>query len=286
MQRTNSLLARAGALWSRIGGRAQRVPVPAAHALSWSRRDGQGSLEAIPRTAPIRLDDLLCIDRQKAAAVRNTRQFLAGLPANNLLLWGPRGTGKSSLIRALFNEFQSGGLHLVELPREFLHDLPEIGARLSGAERRFLVYCDDLSFDTEDPGFRWLKTALDGSIRGLPENVLIYATSNRRHLMPETMRENLESRTIDGELHLAEGLEEKLSLAERFGICLAFHPFAQEQYLAIARHWLRRYGAADPDSDETRTAALQWALERGSRSGRSAWQFARDRAGSQALEKA
>lgn len=283
MPDTEGLIARAGSLWRGIGSRLHGHALPASPALIWRRHGTRGTLEAIERPSPIRLDDLQCIDRQKTSAIRNTRQFLARLPANNLLLWGPRGTGKSSLIRALFNEFSGTGLRLVELPRDLLHDLPELGLRLAETDQRFIVYCDDLSFDADDPGFRWLKTALDGSLRGLPDNVIIYATSNRRHLIPETMQENRDSRMIDGELHLAEGIEEKLSLAERFGICLAFHPFDQEQYLAIVSHWLRRLGGTDPDSGETRTAALQWALERGSRSGRSAWQFARDRAGRQGL---
>jgi hypothetical protein len=283
MPDTDGFIARVGSFWRRVGPQPRGQHVPAGTALLWRRHGARGVLESIERPAPIRLDDLQCIDRQKTVAIRNTRQFLARLPANNLLLWGPRGTGKSSLIRALLNEFGGAGLRLVELPRELLQDLPELGGQLGNSDQRFIVYCDDLSFDANDPGFRWLKTALDGSLRGMPDNVLIYATSNRRHLMPETMQGNLDSRMIEGELHLSEGIEEKLSLAERFGICLAFHPFNQEQYLAIVRHWLCRLGGADPDSGETRTAALQWALERGSRSGRSAWQFACDRAGRQGL---
>jgi hypothetical protein len=283
MQDVDGLFTRAGAMLVRVGARLQRRRMPSAPALLWRRRNGRGGLEPIRKPAPIRLDDLQCIDRQKAAAVQNARQFLAGLPANNVLLWGPRGTGKSSLIRALFNEFSGAGLRIVELPRNLLQDLPELGESLAGTAQRYLIYCDDLSFETDDPGFKWLKTALDGSLRSLPENVLVYATSNRRHLMPESMQENRDSRLINGELHLAESIEERLSLAERFGIRLAFHPFGQDQYLAIVRHWLRQFGGADADSDATRTAALQWALERGSRSGRSAWQFARDRAGRQRL---
>lgn len=285
MQDTASFISRAGAFLHRLGGRLQGRAIPPGPALRWRHRDGNGALEAVPARGAVRLDDLQCIERQKDAALRNTRQFLARLPANNVLLWGPRGTGKSSLVRALLGEFQDSGLRLVELPRERLQDLPELAALLAGSTQRFIIYCDDLTFTADDPGYKWLKTALDGSIRGLPDNVLIYATSNRRHLMPETMQENLDSRVIDGELHLSESIEEKLSLAERFGVRLAFHPFDQDQYLAIVRHWLRQLGGTDPDSDEMRTAALQWALEHGSRSGRSAWQFARDRAGRQALEK-
>jgi len=285
MQDTASFMARAGAFLHRVGERLQGRAIPPGPTLRWRRRNGTGGLEAVPAVAAIRLDDLQCIDRQKDAALRNTRQFMARLPANHLLLWGPRGTGKSSLIRALQGEFQAQGLRLVELPREHLQDLPDLAALLGGSASRFIIYCDDLTFSAEDQDYKWLKTALDGSVRGLPDNVLIYATSNRRHLMPESMQENRDSRMIDGELHLSEGIEEKLSLAERFGVRLAFHPFDQDQYLAIVRHWLRRLGGADPDSEETRREALQWALERGSRSGRSAWQFARDRAGRQGLDR-
>lgn len=284
MSQSANLIRHAGELLSRLGARLGRPALPSAQALCWQRDGAHGRLVAIPRPGAIRIEDLQCIERQKGEALRNTRQFIEGLPANNLLLWGPRGTGKSSLIRGLFNHFRAQGLALVELPRELLQDLPELCGRLAASPRRFIIYCDDLSFDANEADFRRLKTALDGSLSSLPDNVLLYATSNRRHLVPETMQENRASRMVDGELHLHESIEEKLALAERFGMRLAFHPFDQDQYLEIVRHWLRQLGVRDADSEAARRAALQWALEHGSRSGRIAWQFARDWTGRQALE--
>lgn len=221
------------------------------------------------------LADLQCIDRQKEIIDRNTRQFLRGLPANNVLLAGPRGTGKSSLVKALLNAYRADALKLVEIGRDDVADLRDAGDAVGGKAGRFILYCDDLSFETGDAGYKSLKSAIDGSTGAMPDNVLIYATSNRRHLVPETMRENLDSHVIEGELHLSEALEEKLSLSERFGIWLTFQPFNQEQYLAIVDYWLKRLGApvALPEAERD---ALQWALERASRSGRSAWQFACD----------
>ena len=233
----------------------------------WRTNGHSGRLQAITRFNPIALADLLHIDRQKDALVRNTRQFLSGLPANNALLWGPRGTGKSSLVKALLNDYASEGLHLVEVDRLDLTDLPEIVDRLHDTESRYVIYCDDLSFDENDATYRALKSVLDGSILDTPENIVIYATSNRRHLMPEHQNDNLGARIVDGELHQAEAVEEKISLSERFGIWLSFHPLNQEKYLDIAMHWLNVLGADSLESESLREAALQWALLHGSRSG-------------------
>ena len=207
------------------------------------------------------------------------RQFVNGLPANHALLWGPRGTGKSSLIKAIFNNYRDQGLKLIEIDRDHLQVLPLICDVLYDSPGRYLIFCDDLSFEAGDPGYKAVKVVMDGSISQTPENVLIQATSNRRHLMPEYMSENRESRLVDGELHLNEGIEEKLALSERFGLWLAFHPFNQQQYLQIVDYWLDKLGVRITDTVPVHKAALQWALEHGSRSGRSANLFARDRAG-------
>jgi hypothetical protein len=240
------------------------------------RYDGR-RLHAVPHADPVRLSDLLGVERQKAELERNTRQFLEGHGANHALLTGARGTGKSTLVKALLNEFAMQGLRLIEVEREHLAALPQLGELLRGRSERCIVFSDDLSFEAGDPGYKALKSALDGGLAVLPDNVLIYATSNRRHLMPDFMRDNLEARHANGEIHPAEGTEEKLSLAERFGLWLSFYPFDQDEYLAIAAHWARRMGAVW--GEEARTAALQWALSRGARSGRVARQFARDWAG-------
>ena len=255
-------------------------------AVAWRWRKsngGAGRLEAIRRFNKVRLADLLHIERQKEALERNTRQFLAGLPANNALMWGPRGTGKSSLVKALLNDYANAGLRLVEVDRLDLVDLPDIVDRLHDSRGRYVIYCDDLSFDDNDATYRALKTVLDGSVLDTPDNIIIYATSNRRHLMPEHQSDNQGARIIDGELHQAEAVEEKISLSERFGLWLSFHPLSQDRYLDIAEHWLRAFKADLSDLATARAAALQWALLHGSRSGRAAHQFARDYAGQQAL---
>jgi predicted AAA+ superfamily ATPase len=284
MPHSEGFLARARAAVARAARRLLPGTDTDAAAFRWRAVNGTWTLEPVHQVADICLDDLKCIERQKSEIVRNTRQFLAGLPANNILLWGPRGTGKSSLVRAVFNAFRDEGLGLVEVPRDRLGDLPDICRRLEGGKRRYIIYCDDLSFEADDTAFKALKSILDGSVSAAPENVLVYATSNRRHLMPEYMSENLQSRIVDGELHLSDTAEEKLSLSERFGLRLAFHPFTQDQYLSIVEHWLARLGADVEDREAAHRAALQWALEQGSRSGRVAWQFARDWAGRRALE--
>ncbi len=251
-------------------------------AFRWHRSGRQ--LEGIAELSPIRLDDLQGLERQREQLERNTRQFLAGLPANNALLWGARGTGKSSLIKALLNHYHGEGLRLIEVEPGELIDLPLIVRQIAQRPERFIIYCDDLSFEAGDPGYKALKSALDGSLSTTPENLLIYATSNRRHLLPEYMSENLQSQVVDTEVHFTDSIEEKVSLSERFGLWLSFHPFNQEQYLAIVRHWLNQHGIPQLD-EEGRAEALRWAQARGSRSGRAAAQFARDWAGRQQLQR-
>lgn len=280
--RANGLLDRLERLLPQTG---TKPDINACHALRWRRRDNRYWLEPVQHTSSIELDDLQCIDRQKAAIVQNTRQFINAVPANNALLWGPRGTGKSSLIKAILNRFKSEGLRVIEVQRQFLVDLLDICEAISGAAGRFIIYCDDLSFEANDPSYKALKAVVDGSITATPDNVLIYATSNRRHLVPEYMSENQQGRIIDGELHLSETSEEKISLSERFGLWLAFHPFNQDQYLTIIDHWIEKMGAPVNDREQMHQAALRWALEHGSRSGRTAWQFARDWTGRGLLEK-
>jgi predicted AAA+ superfamily ATPase len=250
----------------------------------WRKTSTLGELRQIDRFDSIRLDDLHHIDHQKNEMMRNTRQFLAGLPANNALLWGPRGTGKSSLVKAILNEYAPQGLRLIEVERHHLVDLPEIVDQLDGHTERFVVFCDDLTFDEQDNTYRALKVVLDGSILDTPDNLIIYATSNRRHLLPEQLHDNLDARPVDGEIHHGEAVEEKISLSERFGLWLSFHPFNQDGYLDIVRHWLKSLGIDAEGDAAVRRAALQWAMLHGSRSGRSAYQFAKDWAGRQRLE--
>lgn len=250
----------------------------------WRYSAQANRLEPVRHLSEIRLDDLKCIDRQKDLLVTNTLQFINGLPANNVLLWGPRGTGKSSLIKAVLNQYHNEGLRLIEVQRDDLIHLSAICDALYEQPGRFIIFCDDLSFEATDPGYKAIKVILDGSVNRLPDNTLIYATSNRRHLVPEYMQENLQSGLVDDELHLAEGIEEKLSLSERFGIWIAFHPFNQDQYLELVQHWLSKLNAKPAGLDETlRTAALRWALQHGSRSGRCALLFSRDWVGKTGL---
>ncbi|MFO7857888.1 MAG: ATP-binding protein [Ectothiorhodospiraceae bacterium] len=254
----------------------------ASTAFRWCRRLGSGFLAPVAAPHAVALASLRNVDRQKAQLARNTRQFLAGLPANNALLWGTRGTGKSSLIKALLHEYADGGLRLVEVDKSDLVDLAAVADVLRRRPERFIVFCDDLSFEADDPGYKALKAILDGSVSAPPDNVVIYATSNRRHLMPEYLTDNNEARNVDGETHPGEAVEEKISLSERFGLWLSFHPFGQDAYLDIVQGWLTAFGV-DESLDAVREDALRFALERGSRSGRVAWQFARDRAGRQGL---
>jgi predicted AAA+ superfamily ATPase len=284
----DDFFARAERLLARL---EQSLPPPReeftadAVAWRWRKRGGSGWLAPIARFNPVTLDDLHHIDVPKEELVRNTRQFLAGLPANNALLWGPRGTGKSSLVKAVLNTYAPAGLRLVEVERHDLVDLPDIVDALAARDGRYIVFCDDLSFDEHDQTYRALKTVLDGSVLSTPDNLLIYATSNRRHLVPEKLRDNQDARhDEDGEVHQSEAVEEKISLSERFGLWLSFHQFNQDRYLDIVAHWLAAFGVRGRDGPEVRRAALQWALLHGSRSGRAAHQFARDWAGRVALD--
>lgn len=250
-----------------------------ATAFRWRRRNGRGYLEPVSTPHGIRLKDLQDIDEQKARVDQNTRQFLAARHANNVLLTGARGTGKSSLVKALLNTYARKGLRLIEVDKDYLMDLADIAELVRGRPERFILFCDDLSFEDAEPAYKALKSVLDGSVAAVPDNVLIYATSNRRHLMPEYHDENLQARHVNGEVHPGEAVEEKISLSERFGLWLSFYPFSQDEYLAVVHHWLKEFGLPREAIGESRQEALQWALLRGSRSGRVAWQFARDYAG-------
>ncbi len=252
-------------------------------AIAWryrKRSSGHGALEPVRHVAGIRLDDLKEIEPQKDKIQRNTLQFVRGQPANNVLLTGARGTGKSSLIKACLNEYAPQGLRLIEVDKADLTDLPDIVDVVAGRAEKFIVFCDDLSFEDGEPGYKALKSILDGSVAASTPNVLIYATSNRRHLLPEYMKENLSyTHTDDGEVHPGEVIEEKISLSERFGLWVSFYPFTQDEYLAITAQWLSSFGVTPADVEAARAESLVWALERGSRSGRVAYQFARDYSG-------
>jgi uncharacterized protein len=249
-------------------------------AFRYRKRGGSGLIEPVRHVASIRLNDLVEVEPQKERLLRNTEQFVAGHGANNVLLTGSRGTGKSSLIKACLNQFSTRGLRLIEVDKTDLVDLPDIVDLVAARPERFIVFCDDLSFDEGEPGYKALKSILDGSISQSSDNVLIYATSNRRHLLPEYMKENLTyQHTEDGEVHPGEVIEEKISLSERFGLWVSFYPFSQDEYLAIVAQWLRGLGVGEAQIAAARQESLVWALERGSRSGRVAYQFAKDYSG-------
>jgi len=282
----NKFLTRAEALLARLENILPAIHPPtdwnAATAFRWRKHRGKeasGYLQPITHTSTIALDDLRNVERQKQLLAQNTRQFLEGKPANNVLLTGARGTGKSSLIKACLNQFAPEGLRLIEVDRSDLVDLMDIVDLLAARPEWFIIFCDDLSFEEGETGYKALKVALDGSVATQSNNVLVYATSNRRHLMPERVSDNRPvARSEDGELHPSETVEEKISLSERFGIWLSFYPFSQDEYLDIVDHWLRAFGCHAAD-DAVRTESLRWALQRGSRSGRVAWQFAKDHVG-------
>jgi len=283
------LVQRAEALMVRI---ESVLPQPLQAPADWSasiayryrkRSSGHGTLEPVRHVASLGLAELKEIDGQKEKIQRNTEQFVKGLPANNVLLTGARGTGKSSLIKACLNAYAPQGLRLIEVDKDDLTDLPDIIDVVSERPEKYIIFCDDLSFEDGEPGYKALKSILDGSVAAATPNVLIYATSNRRHLLPEYMKENLTyTHTEDGEVHPGEGVEEKISLSERFGLWVSFYPFSQDEYLTIVAQWLTSFGVKATAIDAAKPEALIWALERGSRSGRVAYQFARDYAGKHA----
>jgi uncharacterized protein len=284
----DALLARAERVLARLEAVLPHSPAEpdwsASIAFRYRKRAGSGVLEPVRHVATIRLADLKEIDAQKERLARNTGQFVAGATANNVLLTGARGTGKSSLIKACLNEYAPRGLRLIEVDKADLVDLPDLVDLVAGRPERFIVFCDDLSFEEGEPGYKALKSILDGSVAQASDNLLIYATSNRRHLLPEYMKENLSyQHTEDGEVHPGEVVEEKISLSERFGLWVSFYPFTQGEYLAIVAQWLRHHGLTDAEIDAAQPEALVFALERGSRSGRVAHQFARDLAGRMSL---
>jgi len=287
MTTLDQFLQRAEALLARV-----EAVLPATHAREpdWKRSTafrwranthGRGFfLQPVMHASTILLSDLQHIGPQKQQIEQNTRQFVRHRPANNVLLTGARGTGKSSLIKACLNSFAADGLRLIEVDKADLGSLPDIVDLVAGRSERFIIFCDDLSFEEGEAGYKALKVALDGSIAAQSDNVLIYATSNRRHLMPEKMSDNASYKHgDDGDLHPGETVEEKISLSERFGLWVSFYPFRQDDYLGICAHWLDSFGCTLEQIDAARPEALRWALQRGSRSGRVAWQFARDYAG-------
>jgi predicted AAA+ superfamily ATPase len=249
----------------------------------WQVKQGRGYLRAIDHPHHIVLDSICNVDEQKSEIVRNTAQFVNGFPANNVLLTGARGTGKSTLVKALLSEFSKDGLRLVEVEKEDLVDLPEIVEILRNRPECFIVFCDDLSFEANEPGYKSLKVVLDGSISSTSDNVLVYATSNRRHLLPEFMAENLQTQYVGEEIRPGDATEEKISLSERFGLWLSFYAFDQDEYLNVADYWLSHFGISEM-TQEIRQAALLFSLTRGARSGRVAYQFARDYVGRSALK--
>jgi len=288
----DKLIARAERVLARVEA---LLPAPTADpewkkitAARWRKRNGRGYLQSVAHPHAIALSDLVAIDEQKKAIDQNTRQFVAGFPANNVLLTGARGTGKSSLVKAMLRKYAGKGLRLIEVEKMDLVDLPDIAERIDTRPERFIVFCDDLTFDAGEAGYKALKVMLDGSIAGTAGNVLIYATSNRRHMLPEYFAENLETKHIGDEVHPGESVEEKISLSERFGLWISFYPFGQDDYLAAVDAWLAHFAVPQPGSNrdnEMRTReALQFAIQRGSRSGRVAWQFARAYAGARCLK--
>lgn len=269
-------------------------PVPAldwsqTHAANWRRRGSSGYLDPVPEIEAFHLDDLLGIDEQKQVVVENTRQFLAGFPANNTLLWGTRGTGKSTLVRALLHTFVSDGLRVIQVDKDDLIHLPAIVDEIKRQPYRFLLFSDDVSFETGESSYKMLKSALDGSVYAPPENVLIYVTSNRRHLLPEYESDNYGAMLVNNEIHHGETVEEKISLSGRFGLWVGFHPFSQEQFLEVAKQWVERLcqrsGTTLCWNEDTHEAAILWSRQKGDNSGRIALQFANQWVGSTLLNQ-
>ncbi len=290
--RLNSFLQRAEEVLERLDPLlpARRVTLDwdVTVAARWFREGPSGYLQPLQVSLDLTLADLVGIDTQRDQLTRNTRQFVSGLPANHVLLWGARGTGKSSLVRALLAEYAKGGLRLIEIERDYLADLPRVVEQLGGLPQRFVLFCDDLSFEAGEGDYRVLKSVLVGSLERAPDNVLLYATSNRRHLVPEKESDNDNWQRVEGELHPSEAVEDKIALSDRFGLWLSFYPFTQEHYLAVVRHWVEilagQVGLHWQWSHELEILAIRWALGRGNRNGRCAYQFARSWVGQQLLE--
>lgn len=285
LQRAEGLLARIEPLLP-----AQPPVIDWEHTLAarWQRDGRSGYLAPLEVNLDLRLDDLIGIDRQRDLLAANTQQFVDGLPANHVLLWGARGTGKSSLIRALLAEYAGRGLRLIEIERDHLADLPRVVELLSGQRQAFVLFCDDLSFEAGEGDYRVLKSVLDGSLERAPENVLLYATSNRRHLVPERQSDNENWQIVDGELHPNEAVEDKIALSDRFGLWLSFYPFSQQHYLSVVRHWIDSLAGKARlqwDWDEAlEKDAIRWATGRGNRNGRCAYQYARQWVGARLLD--
>lgn len=258
-------------------------------AASWRSHSVAGYLEAMPETEQTRLDELLGIDEQKKVVVDNTRQFVSGLPANNILLWGSRGTGKSSLVRALLTTFASDGLRIVQVDKDDLHHLPDIFVQIKQCPYRFLIFCDDLSFEDGEKSYKILKSALDGAVYASPKNALIYVTSNRRHLIPDYVNDNLGNHMKGGEVRASETIEEKSSLSDRFGLWVSFDSFSQDQYLRVVKQCIDQlcgqYGRSLPWNEEVEKAAIRWSHDKSKRCGRTAFQFAKRWVGMALSEK-
>ncbi|MNF63422.1 hypothetical protein D3C85_726230 [compost metagenome] len=290
--RLNAFLERADAVLARLEPLlpATRPAIDWQHCLAarWHREGRSGYLQPLAVSLDLSLADLIGVDTQREQLARNTRQFVDGLPANHALLWGARGTGKSSLVRALLAEHAGAGLRLIEIERDHLADLPRVVEQLAGQSQRFVLFCDDLSFEAGEGDYRVLKSVLDGSLERAPDNVLLYATSNRRHLVPEKQSDNEHWEMVDGELHPNEAVEDKIALSDRFGLWLSFYPFTQDHFLAVVRHWisvLAQPAALDWEwTEELEKLAIRWALGRGNRNGRCAYQFARHWVGLALLE--
>src|SRR5512133_99153 len=265
----------------------QTIDWAACHAANWRRTQFAGTLEPVASVEAMHLDDLLGIEPQKKVLQENTLQFLAGLPSNNALLWGTRGTGKSSVVRALLHAYAGQGLRIIQVDKDDLVSLPAIGDAVKGEPYRFILFSDDLSFESTDPSYKVLKSALDGAVYALPENVLIYVTSNRRHLVAEYESDNRGAMMVEGEIHHGEAVEEKMSLSGRFGLWVAFHPFSQDLYVDVTRRWVeklaRQAGASLEWTKKAQDEAILWSQRKGDRSGRIAWQFACDWVGHQAM---